>query len=242
MLSQSERIRGLIRQSAAAVVSEVPAERAAASRQLREAGEGLTALVALLQGEIEERTLLDHQLAAAFEQEEGARKASLHDRLTGLPNRVLFNDRLEHAIAQAGRHGWMLAVMFVDLDDFKGINDTHGHVAGDAVLQSVATRLAHSTRDEDTVSRYGGDEFVCLLTPLHEHTHIAPIAAKLLTAIQAPCEVAGRESRVFELRVTGSIGIAVFPQDGATAAELIRRADDAMYVAKAGKSRFAFAQ
>jgi diguanylate cyclase (GGDEF)-like protein len=232
-LAQSKHIRGLVLQAAAA-------EDAAASRQLREAGEGLTALDALLQGEIRERTLLDHQLAAAFEQEEGSRKASLHDRLTGLSNRELLNDRLQHGIAQATRHGWLLAVMFVDLNEFKRINDTHGHPAGDAVLQLIASRLAHTTRHEDTVSRYGGDEFVCLLTPLHEQQHIAPIATKLLAAIQTPCEVGGRESLV-KLRVRGSIGIAVFPKDGANAADLIRRADEAMYVAKANKSGFAFA-
>jgi diguanylate cyclase (GGDEF)-like protein len=234
ILAQSKHIRGLVQQAAAA-------EDAAARGQLLEAGAGLTALDALLQGEIQERTLLDHQLAAAFEQEEGSRKASLHDRLTGLPNRVLLHDRLEHGIAQATRHRWLLAVMFVDLNEFKHINDTHGHQAGDAVLQSIATRLAHTTRHEDTVSRYGGDEFVCLLTPLHEQKHIATIATKLLAAIQAPCEVCGRESLV-KLSVRGSIGIAVFPKDGASAADLIRRADEAMYVAKANQSGFAFAQ
>ena len=214
---------------------------AAATRQLHEADERLTALTQVLKTEIRERTLIDHQLAAAVEQEEGARKAALHDQLTGLSNRVLFNDRLEHGIAQATRHGWMLAVMFVDLNEFKSINDTHGHQAGDAILKSIALRLAHTTRQEDTVSRYGGDEFLCLLTPLHEQSQIAMIAAKLLAAIQAPCEVSGRDGPV-KLRVGGSIGISVFPNDATSAAELIRRADAAMYVAKEKKSGFAFAQ
>jgi diguanylate cyclase (GGDEF)-like protein len=260
MLSQSEHIRGLIQQSAAAVisasagmqhifvssapppgVSQVLDYHAAATRQLHEAVERLTALNQVLQGEIRERFLIDHQLAAAFEQEEGSRKAALHDQLTGLSNRVLFYDRLEHGIAQATRHGWTLAVMFVDLNEFKSINDSHGHQAGDAVLKSIALRLAHTTRYEDTVSRHGGDEFLCLLTPLHEQKHIAMIAAKILAAIQAPCEVCGRDG-VVNLCVGGSIGISVFPKDGASAAELIRRADDAMYVAKENKSGFAFAQ
>ena len=165
---------------------------------------------------------------------------TLTDPSTGLSNRVLFYDRLEHGIAQATRQGWMLAVMFVDLNEFKRINDTHGHQAGDAVLRSIAHRLAHTTRHEDTVSRYGGDEFLCLLTPLHVQKHIAMIAAKILAAIQAPCEVCGRDGLV-NLWVTGSIGISVFPKDGASAAELIRRADEAMYVAKENKSGFAFA-
>jgi diguanylate cyclase len=260
MLSQSERIRGLIQQSAAALisasagmqhifvssaplpgVSQVLDHHRAATGHLREAVVRLTALNHVLQGEIRERFLIDHQLAAAFEQEEGSRKAALHDQLTGLSNRVLFYDRLEHGIAQATRHGWMLAVMFVDLNEFKSINDTHGHQAGDAVLKSIALRLMRTTRHEDTVSRYGGDEFLCLLTPLHEQKHIAMIAAKILAAIQAPCEVCGRDGLV-NLWVGGSIGISVFPKDGANAAELIRRADEAMYVAKGNKSGFAFAQ
>ncbi len=260
ILSQSGHIEGLILQSAAAVVSasagmqhtlvnsepppgvsQVLGHHAAATRHLHEAVGRLTVLNQVLQGEIRERALIDHQLAAAFEQEEGSRKAALHDQLTGLSNRALFYDRLEHGIAQATRHGWMLAVMFVDLNGFKGINDTHGHEAGDAVLKSIAHRLTHTTRHEDTVGRHGGDEFLCLLTPLHEQEHIARIAAKILVAIRAPCEVYGREGLV-DLRVSGSIGISVFPKDGASAAELIRRADDAMYVAKEKKSGFAFAQ
>src|ERR1700722_860008 len=260
MLSQSKHIQGLIQQSAAAVisasagmrhvfvssaplpgVSQVLDHHAAATRQLHEAVDRLTGLNQVLQGEIRERNLLDHQLAAAFEQEEGSRKAALHDQLTGLSNRVLFYDRLEHGIAQATRQGWMLAVMFVDLNEFKSINDTHGHQAGDAVLKSMALQLTHTTRHEDTVSRYGGDEFLCLIAPLHEQKHIAMIAAKILAAIQAPNEVCGRDGLV-NLWVGGSIGISVFPKDGASAAELVRLADTAMYVAKENKSGFAFAE
>src|ERR1700722_20035006 len=199
------------------------------------------ALNQVLQREIRERTLLGRQLAAAVEQEEGSRKASLQDPLTGLSNRVLFNDRLEHGLAQAARHGWLLAVLFVDLNEFKNINDTHGHLAGDAVLKSIAQRLTSTTRHEDTVSRYGGDEFICLLTPLHEQKHTEMIAAKILAAVQTPCEVGGRDGLVI-LRVGCSIGIAMFPKNGASAAELIRHADAAMYVAKETKSGFAFAQ
>ncbi len=213
----------------------------AVTKRLQDACVALTAVHQALQSEIRDRSMVDHQLAAALEQEEGSRLAALRDHLTGLPNRVLFKDRLDHAIAQATRHGWILAVMFVDLDNFKSINDTYGHLAGDAVLQAVATRLADNTRDEDTVSRHGGDEFLCLLTPLHEHKDIATIAAKIIQAIQAPCDV-----RVGDVTVTpcleASIGIAVFPKDGASAIALIQRADDAMYGAKEQKSGFAFAQ
>jgi len=244
MLSQSENIRGLLQQSAAAVTAASASMQhpffTAATRHLRDAEQILTALNRVLQSEIRERALIDHQLAAAFEQEEGSRNAALHDHLTGLSNRVLFHDRLEHGIAQATRHGWMLAVMFLDLNDFKSINDTHGHEAGDAVLKAIALRLTYTTRHEDTVSRHGGDEFLCLIAPLREQKDTAMIAAKILAAIQTPCQVSGRDGAV-NLRVSGSIGISVFPKDGASAAELIRLADAAMYVAKENKSGFAFA-
>jgi diguanylate cyclase (GGDEF)-like protein len=260
MLSQSERIQALIEKSGAAVraasagmqqniatlgplpgLSQALDNQSAATQGLHETVAKLTALNQALQREIRERTLIDHQLAAAFEQEEDSRTAALHDPLTGLSNRMLFIDRLEHGIAQAMRHGWLLAVMFVDLNEFKAINDTHGHDAGDALLKSIASNLARTMRHEDTVSRHGGDEFLCLLTPLHEQHHIAMIAVKILAAIETPCEVSGRDGLV-SVWVGGSIGISVFPKDGPSAAELIRRADAAMYVAKVNKTGFAFAQ
>jgi diguanylate cyclase (GGDEF)-like protein len=210
----------------------------AVTKKLQDASESLQAVNQALQVELRDRTLVDHQLAAAVEQEQGSRHAALHDPLTGLPNRMLFGDRLEHGIAHAKRHGWILAVMFVDLDNFKGINDTYGHEAGDAVLQTVATRLAHNTRSDDTVSRYGGDEFLCLLTPLHEREDIAIIAAKILKAIQAPCDVRVGDV-IVNLCIDASIGISVFPKDGASAAALIASADRAMYRAKENKSRIA---
>jgi len=210
------------------------------TRKLQDASEGLVAVNQALQIEVRDRTMVDHQLAAAVEQEESSRKAALHDNLTGLPNRMLFQDRLEHGIAQAKRHRWILAVMFVDLDDFKSINDKYGHQAGDAVLQTIAMRLAHNARSEDTVSRYGGDEFLYLLSPLHEQKDIAMIAAKILKAIQVPCDV-----RVGDVIVNpclgASIGISVFPKDGDSAAALIKCADEAMYGAKESKSGYAFA-
>jgi diguanylate cyclase (GGDEF)-like protein len=211
------------------------------TKLLRDASERLRAVHQALRVEIRDRIMVDHQLAAAMEQEEGSRRAALHDHLTGLPNRVLFKDRLEHAIAHAKRYGWILAVMFVDIDNFKSINDTYGHPAGDAMLQTVAVRLAHSTRNDDTVSRHGGDEFLCLLTPPHEHKDIAMIAAKILGAIKAPCELRVGDG-IVNLRLEASIGISVFPKDGASAAALITRADDAMYGAKENRSGVEFAQ
>jgi diguanylate cyclase (GGDEF)-like protein len=260
LLGQSEQIRELINQSAEelssanagikrelANIDQPPGVKSAldtneaVAMKLQDASKRLTAVNQALQIAIRDRTMVDHQLAAAMEQEEGSRNAALHDNLTGLPNRTLFQDRLEHAIAQAKRHRWILAVMFVDLDNFKTINDTYGHQAGDAVLQTVARRLAHSTRNEDTVSRYGGDEFLYLLTPLHDQNDIAMIAEKILKAIQAPCDVRVRDV-IVNPSVKASIGISVFPKDGASAAALIRRADEAMYGAKENKTGFAFAQ
>jgi diguanylate cyclase (GGDEF)-like protein len=221
-------------------MDDVRDKLATAARQLQYAADNLRAVNQSLHVEMRDRAMVDHQLAAAVEQEESSRHAALHDLLTGLPNRMLLRDRLEHGIAQAKRHRWILAVMFVDLDDFKQINDTFGHPVGDAVLQSVAMRLAHTTRNDDTVSRYGGDEFLYLLTPLYERNDINIIAAKIREAIQAPCGVRVGDD-IVELRVEASIGISVFPQDGDTAAGLIASADDAMYAAKENKCGVAFA-
>jgi diguanylate cyclase len=210
-------------------------------RQLQEALEKLTVVNQALKVGIRDRTMVDHQLAAAVEQEESSRTAALHDKLTALPNRVLFNDRLEHGIAQAKRHRWILAVMFVDLDKFKGINDRYGHQVGDAVLQTVATRLKQNARNDDTISRFGGDEFLCVMTQLHKQNDIAMIAAKIVKAIQAPCEMHVGDVIVNPC-LDASIGISVFPKDGTSAPVLIKRADEAMYGAKEKKCGFAFAQ
>ncbi|MBI5536498.1 MAG: GGDEF domain-containing protein [Deltaproteobacteria bacterium] len=209
--------------------------------KVQEASEELSAMNRALKGEVRERQALEQQLETANEQGEADRHASLHDPLTGLPNRALFNDRLEHGLAQARRHGWTLAVMFVDLDDFKQINDRHGHEAGDGVLRSIAERLRQSTRSDDTVSRHGGDEFLYLLLEVKREEDIAAVAEKLSKTIQATCDVvvAGAMTR---LSVKASIGISVFPKDGTTAEQLIGRADEAMYVAKRSGAGHAFAQ
>ena len=216
-------------------------KNAAVLRQLQAVSANLTAMNQSLQFAIRDRNMVDHQLAASEEQEEAARHAALHDQLTTLPNRALFNDRLEHGIAQAKRHNWILAVMFVDLNKFKDVNDTFGHQAGDAVLRTVAMRLTRTTRNADTISRFGGDEFLCVLTSIHEEHEIAMIAAKILKAIQAPCDLHVGDD-IINPRLEASIGISVFPKDGASAAVLINRADEAMYAAKESKSGFAFAQ
>jgi diguanylate cyclase (GGDEF)-like protein len=151
-----------------------------------------------------------------------------HDALTDLPNRLLFLDRLSHAISRAERDGSQLAVLFVDLDGFKSVNDALGHLAGDRLLQEVAARLSGAIRRDDTVARLGGDEFVVLIERLHAPDDACALAGKLLDALAEPVALDGRE-----LRVTGSIGISVYPRDGSVAEKLVQRADAAMYQAKA---------
>ncbi len=214
---------------------------AAVAQKLHDAYALLSAVNRGLADEVRDRQMLDHQFAAAVEQEEAARRAALHDVLTGLPNRTLFNIQLQHAIAQAKRHGWTLVVMFVDLDNFKQINDTHGHGAGDEILVAVARRLKDSTRGDDAVSRHGGDEFLYLALELGGGANIALIAEKLIKTIQAPYDL-GTNRPDGPLGVTASIGIAMYPKDGTTADRLINSADKAMYRAKRNQSRYAFAE
>jgi two-component system cell cycle response regulator len=152
---------------------------------------------------------------------------TLHDSTTGLQNRDLFDDRLTHAIALAKRHTWMLAVMFLDLDRFKCINDTHGHAVGDGVLKEVAKRLLQHTRDEDTVCRNGGDEFLYLLMNPQGSENIERIADTLLKTIGQPIDMGDLQPVI-----KASIGIAVYPDNGITGEQLIRNADTAMYRAK----------
>ncbi len=149
------------------------------------------------------------------------------DDLTGLPNRALLIDRLEHAIDQASRYGERLAVMFFDLDRFKAINDTLGHASGDALLRTVAERLSETLRGSDTVARLGGDEFVAVLDKLPRDIVAAEVAQKVIARLSEPVTIGEAE-----VRVTPSIGIGLYPSDGESAAELIQNADAAMYQAK----------
>jgi diguanylate cyclase (GGDEF)-like protein len=159
-----------------------------------------------------------------------------HDILTDLPNRALFRDRLELALIQAKRSNSELAVMFVDLDRFKLVNDTLGHIKGDKLLQEVAGRLKDSLRRGDTLARLGGDEFTLLIPDLRDRQDAVVIAEKFLKCLQAPFTLDGHE-----VHVSASIGIAVYPADGETSDDLIRHADIAMYQVKAlGKDGHSF--
>ncbi|MGQ9861746.1 MAG: putative bifunctional diguanylate cyclase/phosphodiesterase [Thiobacillaceae bacterium] len=150
-----------------------------------------------------------------------------HDLLTGLPNRALFKDRLTQAIANARRHGSLLAVMFLDLDRFKSVNDTLGHLVGDELLQLTSQRLRHCLREGDTLARIGGDEFMLLLPHIRTRDNAAYIAEKILAALKAPFHLNSHE-----LYISASIGIAIYPDDGITHETLIKHADIAMYSAK----------
>jgi diguanylate cyclase (GGDEF)-like protein/PAS domain S-box-containing protein len=159
-----------------------------------------------------------------------------HDFLTGLPNRVLLNDRVSQAIAVAARHAKQVAVLFLDLDGFKHINDSLGHSIGDKLLQSIAKRLADCVRGSDTVSRQGGDEFVVLLSEVAQEEDAAITARRMLEAVAEPHNVDQHD-----LHVTTSIGLSVFPDDGPDAETLIKNADTAMYQAKEnGRQNYQF--
>ena len=159
-----------------------------------------------------------------------------HDGLTTLPNRSLFSKLLTQGISQAHRYKRHLAVLFLDLDRFKQINDTLGHDVGDLLLQEVGRRLKGCLRDSDTVARLGGDEFVVLLPELEELAYVATVAKKMLTAVAMPFALAGQE-----FRVTASVGISIYPQDGEDEQTLMKNADIAMYQAKEeGKNNFQF--
>lgn len=158
------------------------------------------------------------------------------DALTGLPNRTLLHDRLSSAIASAHRHGHQLAVLFLDLDRFKHVNDSLGHGVGDQLLRLVAGKLSSSVRSTDTVSRQGGDEFVVLLSEVQHREHVAAAASKIVASVRGPHAV-GRH----ELHVTVSLGIAMYPEDGGDAETLIKNADIAMYAAKdRGRNNYQF--
>jgi diguanylate cyclase (GGDEF)-like protein len=187
-----------------------------------------------LKHSIEERDALVAQLRRSEEQ---VRQLAYYDALTELPNRRLLLDRIGQALTQARRHHYSMAVMFLDLDRFKHINDTLGHEAGDELLKQVALRWKACMRSGDTVCRSGGDEFIVVLPEITQPQDAALVAAKMVNALNEP--VAVNEHR---MHVTTSIGIAVYPVDGADdVQELMRKADTAMYAAKAqGRNRYCF--
>jgi diguanylate cyclase (GGDEF)-like protein len=205
-----------------------------AELKVKEAAEELVVVNDALSEEIDARIAVEDELTqskAALSvsrvQEKRARHEALHDDITGLPNATLFKDRLKTALAQARRHSWHVAVMFIDLDDFKQINDTHGHDVGDAVLRMVADRLKEFVRGGDTVSRRSGDEFLFLMLEAKDLDNARTMAQRIISVVAAPAVVNG-----IELSVQASVGLAMFPEDGTTVAALLKHADLAMYEAK----------
>lgn len=160
---------------------------------------------------------------------EVAVKASQSDALTGLRNRGGLLDLLSHDVALARRQGTMLAVYFLDVDDFKLVNDRYGHAMGDLLLQHAASVLLDTVRASDTVFRLGGDEFVVLASPIRR-AEVEPVARKLEEALRKPSRLSDEVDRVFSVSV--SIGYSIFPQDGDAPGDLVHRADEAMYRAK----------
>ncbi|RYE73502.1 MAG: EAL domain-containing protein [Oxalobacteraceae bacterium] len=188
-----------------------------------------TAPIRNRRGDIAGAVIVFRDITATLTMSQKMAHLAQHDVLTNLPNRLLLNDRMTQAIVQAKRHGTSGAVLFMDLDKFKSVNDSLGHDIGDKLLQSVAQRLCACVRASDTVSRIGGDEFVILLAAT-QHTDDAVVTAdKIVTALAAP-HIIGRH----ELFMTSSMGISLFPSDGNTPDLLLKHADTAMYEAKQG--------
>jgi diguanylate cyclase (GGDEF)-like protein len=199
----------------------------------------------LLQSEVNTRLLVttltaalgSHKTIAQLNQaRERARHMATHDQLTGLPNRILFNDRLNQSVATARRNGQKLAVLFLDLDGFKTVNDTLGHAVGDGLLRAIAGHLTDGLRGSDTAARLGGDEFGMLLTNLSGELDAANVAGKILDALAKPMILRNRS-----ILTTASIGIATYPRNGTEPEELVKKADTAMYHAKErGRNRYKF--
>lgn len=251
-LDRSEQVRNKVEEAGVelstvnATLKEEPGDLVAVENALNQSEavevkvhEAATELVAVndaLAEEVDERHRLEQQLsrseAALTQSRASLRKVSdsaLHDGLTGLANLTLFNDRLGIALAQAERHNWRFAVMFIDLDGFKSVNDTHGHDVGDHVLKTTAQRLKSIVRKGDTVSRRSGDEFLFLMLEIKDEASAMALASRIATELGQACDVGGRD-----VRVSASVGIAVYPEDGHSAEELLRSADTAMYAAKRG--------
>jgi diguanylate cyclase (GGDEF)-like protein/PAS domain S-box-containing protein len=187
-------------------------------------------------GQVIGAVIVFHDVSAARAMSAEMTHSAQHDAVTNLPNRLLLNDRITQSIALARRQNRSIAVIFLDLDHFKYINDSLGHAAGDELLQSISKRLLASVRASDTVSRQGGDEFVILLSEIAYPEDAATSASKLLFSLTPPHFLAGQE-----LHIDGSIGISVYPDDGEDAETLIKNADMAMYHAKEkGRNNFQF--
>ncbi len=192
----------------------------------------------LIKGQVDGR-LISRSIRFAIERHQARareHRMAYFDSLTDLPNRRLFHDRLNQALAHAHRYEEKMALMFVDLDGFKLVNDSMGHNTGDLLLKTVAARLQECLRKSDTVSRIGGDEFTCILPHIKRSGDVYIVAQKIIKALNRPFHITGRE-----VYISGSIGASLYPDDAADFEELIKNADSAMYKAKAcGKNNLQF--
>jgi diguanylate cyclase (GGDEF)-like protein len=202
---------------------------------IQASAEALSSINVGLMSGIAEGKKLTRKLLSSNTRRKAVGRLAFYDPLTDLPNRMLFNDRLKQVLAQAARHGRGVAVMFIDLDHFKAVNDSYGHDVGDTVLRHVAQRLQASMRAEDTVSRRGGDEFLCIMMEARNELDIAKVARKIIHVISAETEVGDAK-----FIVKPSVGIAVYPKDGETANALVMNADTAMYRAKRSREGYVF--
>jgi len=228
------------------VIKQTLTQNEDVERKVAKAADDLKLVNVKLAKELAERKAIESELAntktdlaevrddlsKAQVKEEEAQQMALQDALTGLPNRVSFKQGLDQGLIQAKRHSWGLAVLFIDIDKFKSINDSYGHDLGDQVLLMVANRLQSSVRDQDMVSRWGGDEFVCLLLEVKQEADVTRLAEKVINRIAEPCEFNGTV-----LSIRASIGITIYPADGETADILFKNADTAMYKAKETEKR-----
>jgi diguanylate cyclase (GGDEF)-like protein/PAS domain S-box-containing protein len=188
------------------------------------------------EGEVQQYISIFSDISEKKMAEERIRHLAHYDALTDLPNRFLFEERCSRALARAQRNDSKVAVLFLDLDRFKVINDTLGHAVGDVVLQQVAERLVDNLREDDTVARLGGDEFVVILESGEPQTDAATVSDKLIAVLNEPFEVAGEQ-----LHIGASIGVSIFPDNGKTVPELVKQADVAMYRAKdSGRNNYGF--
>lgn len=192
----------------------------------------------ILKGQVN-GSLLGRSIRFAIERNNATQKQhhlAYFDALTNLPNRQLFHDRLRQGLSHAQRYNEKVALMFIDLDNFKTVNDTMGHDMGDLLLQSVAKRLEYCLRKSDTVARIGGDEFTCILPHIEKRADVNIVAKKIIRALNTPFELNGHS-----VQISGSIGASLFPDDTEDVEKLIKNADMAMYHAKnQGKSKFCF--
>ncbi|WP_083685490.1 EAL domain-containing protein [Massilia putida] len=203
----------------------------------REAADALRRARDELEVRVQERTAeLQAEIVERRQAEARVHHMAYHDALTGLPNRALLSERLDRALLAARRDGLKLALLFIDLDRFKTINDSLGHLTGDHLLKEVAQRLCRVVRASDTVARLGGDEFVVLVPGVRVAEECGIVGDKIIEALAAPVEFEGRS-----LHISPSIGICLYPDDGADATSLMRKADAAMYYAKAaGRNNYQF--